>query len=81
MCMLNPTDSDNGGQFINKLNADFAEDVNSKSSHTNAECLTRFISEMNKKAALLGMENTTFYDPVGIQPIESIPNLDLSEYP
>ncbi len=79
--MLNPTDSDNGGQFINKLNADFAEDVNSQSSHTNAECLTRFISEMNKKAALLGMENTTFYDPVGIQPIESIPGSDLSRYP
>lgn len=81
MNTLNPTDLDNGGQFFNKLNANFEEIPNPQSSHTNAECLTRFISEMNKKAALLGMENTTFYDPVGIQPLESIPGFDLSEYP
>lgn len=81
MYTLNSTDLDNGGQFINKPNANFAEDVKPQSSHTNAECLTRFIGEMNKKAALLGMENTTFYDPVGIQPIESVPGSDLSSFP
>lgn len=78
--MLNPTDSDNGGQSFNKLDANFVEAANPQSSHTDAECLTRFISEMNLKAALLGMTNTTFYDPVGLQPAGLIP-VDLSDYP
>lgn len=78
--MLNPTDSDNGGQSFNKLDANFVGAANPQSSHTDAECLTRFISEMNLKAALLGMTNTTFYDPVGLQPAGLIP-VDLSDYP
>lgn len=45
------------------------------------ECLQRFVQEMNRKAELLGMRSTTFYDPVGIQPILQIPNIDLSGYP
>ena len=81
MYTLNATDLENGTQFFNKLNANFAEATNPQSSHTDRECLHRFVQEMNRKAALLGMVNTTFYDPVGIQPIESIPNLDLSGYP
>ena len=45
------------------------------------ECLQRFVHEMNRKAALLGMSSTTFYDPVGIQPVEAIPGINLSGYP
>ena len=81
MYTLSPNDIDNGSQFFNKLNANFAEVSNPQSSHSDSECLTRFVQEMNKKAALLGMTNTTFYDPVGFQPANSIPNLDWSEYP
>ena len=81
MYTLNATDLDNGGQFFNKLNANFAEVANPKTSHTDRECLTRFISEMNIKAALLGMSGTTFYDPSGIQPVAQILNIDLSGYP
>lgn len=80
MYTLNATDIDNGGEFFRKLNANFAEAANPQSSHTDRECLARFISEMNKKAALLGMTNTTFYDPVGIQPLGSL-TYDQSEYP
>lgn len=81
MYTLQATDIDNGGEFFRKLNANFAEVSNPQSSHTDRECLARFVQEMNKKAALLGMTNTTFYDPVGFQPANSIPNLDWSEYP
>lgn len=80
MYTLNATDIDNGGEFFRKLNANFAEAANPQSSHTDRECLARFIQEMNKKAALLGMTNTTFYDPVGIQPLGSL-TYDQSEYP
>ena len=68
MYTLNPTDIDNGGEFFRKLNANFAEAANPQSSHTDAECRTRFIEEMNKKAALLGLDSTTFYEPAGNQP-------------
>lgn len=80
MYTLQATDIDNGGEFFRKLNANFAEVSNPQSSHTDRECLARFVLEMNKKAALLGMTNTTFYDPVGFQPANSMPNLDWSEY-
>lgn len=69
MYTLQATDIDNGGEFFRKLNANFAEAANPQSSHTDAECRTRFIAEMNKKAALLGMTGTTFYDPAGNQPV------------
>jgi D-alanyl-D-alanine carboxypeptidase len=69
MYTLQATDIDNGGEFFRKLNANFAEAANPQSSHTDAECRTRFIAEMNKKAVLLGMTGTTFYDPAGNQPI------------
>lgn len=81
MYTLNPTDLDNGSQFFNKLNANFAEAANPQSSHTDRECLARFIQEMNKKAALLGMTNTTFYDPVGLQPISGFSPSYYSGYP
>ena len=71
MYTLQATDIDNGGEFFRKLNSNFAECANPQSSHTDAECRTRFIAEMNRKAALLGMTNTTFYDPAGNQPIAS----------
>lgn len=80
MYTLNATDIDNGGEFFRKLNANFAEAANPQSSHTDRECLARFVQEMNKKAALLGMTNTTFYDPVGLQPLGSL-TYDQSEYP
>lgn len=80
MYTLNATDIDNGGEFFRKLNANFAEAANPQSSHTDRECLARFVQEMNKKAALLGMANTTFYDPVGLQPLGSL-TYDQSEYP
>lgn len=79
MYTLNPTDIDNGSAFFNKLNANFAEAANPQSSHTDAECRTRFIAEMNKKATLLGMTGTTFYDPAGNQPV-TLYN-DGSDYP
>ena len=50
-------------------------------TYTDRECLIRFIQEMNTKAALLGMTNTTFFDPVGLQPIDDIPGINLSGYP
>lgn len=81
MYTLNATDIDNGGEFFRKLNANFAEAANPQSSHTDSDCLTRFIQEMNKKAALLGMTNTTFYDPAGYQPAGLIPGLNMSDYP
>ena len=77
MYTLNPTDIDKGSVFFDKLNANFAEAANPQSSHTDAECRTRFIAEMNKKAALLGMESTTFYEPAGNQPANYT---DLSGY-
>ena len=80
MYTLNAADIDNGGEFFRKLNANFAEVSNPQSSHTDRECLARFVQEMNKKAALLGMANTTFYDPVGLQPLGSL-TYDQSEYP
>ena len=81
MYKLNANDFDNGAQFFNKLNDNFGEVANSQSSHTDRECLTRFIQEMNKKAALLGMENTTFYDPVGLQPIFGFSPSYSADYP
>jgi len=82
MYTLQATDIDNGGEFFRKLNANFAEAANPQSSHTDRECLARFIQEMNKKAALLGMTNTTFYDPVGLQPISLLNIANLStNYP
>ena len=81
MYTLNATDIDNGGEFFRKLNANFAEVSNPQSSHTDRECLARFVQEMNKKAELLGMTGTTFYDPVGFQPANSLPNIDWSSYP
>lgn len=60
----------NGEDTISKINANFEELASGASAqHTDAECRTRFIQEMNKKAALLGMENTTYYDPAGNQPV------------
>lgn len=82
MYTLQATDIDNGGEFFRKLNANFAEAANPQLSHTDAECRTRFIQEMNKKAALLGMESTTFYDPAGNQPITLYkPNYQTEGYP
>ena len=75
--------SDIGSVFINKLNSLF-EELYSKhetASYDDRACLKRFVDEMNTKAALLGMTNTTFYDPVGLQPIEAIPGINLSGYP
>ena len=75
--------SDIGSVFINKLNSLF-EELYSKhetASYDDRACLSRFVQEMNKKATLLGMANTTFYDPVGFQPAGLIPNLDTSGYP
>lgn len=73
--------SDNGNAFIGKLNDNFKELYGNTSSHTDADCLDRFISEMNTKAALLGMENTMFYDPVGFQPVASMPSsVDMTGY-
>lgn len=79
MYTLNATDIDNGGEFFRKLNANFAESANPQSSHTLAECRTRFIAEMNRKAALLGMTNTTFYEPAGNQPSNYYTNWTLPE--
>lgn len=82
MYTLQATDIDNGGEFFRKLNANFAEAANPQSSHTDAECRTRFIAEMNKKAALLGMTGTTFYDPAGNQPMTIYrPNYQTDGYP
>lgn len=82
MYTLQATDIDNGAEFFRKLNANFAEVSNPQSSHTDRECLARFVQEMNKKAALLGMANTTFYDPVGLQPISLLNIANLStNYP
>lgn len=80
MYTLQATDIDNGGEFFRKLNANFAEAANPQSSHTDLECRTRFIQEMNKKAALLGMTGTTFYDPAGNQPIGQL-SYDQTAYP
>lgn len=71
--------TDTGAQFISKINGNFAQLLDT--AHDDRDCLNRFIQEMNTKASLLGMTNTTFNDPVGIQPISQIPNLDLSGYP
>ena len=66
-----------GNTFVGKLPIY----IHKKAPKFDRECLNRFIQEMNSKAALLGMTNTTFYDPVGIQPIMQIPNLNLRGYP
>lgn len=82
MYTLSPTDIDNGGEFFRKLNENFAESANPQSSHTDEECRTRFISEMNRKAGLLGMTGTTFYDPAGNQPVTVYrPNYQTDGYP
>lgn len=82
MYTLQATDIDNGGEFFRKLNANFAEAANPQSSHPDAESRTRFIAEMNKKAALLGMTGTTFYDPAGNQPMTIYrPNYQTDGYP
>lgn len=82
MYTLQATDIDNGGEFFRKLNANFAEAANPQSSHTDLECRTRFIAEMNKKATLLGMTGTTFYDPAGNQPMTIYrPNYQTDGYP
>ncbi|MBQ1485251.1 MAG: serine hydrolase [Muribaculaceae bacterium] len=76
--------SDNGGTFIGKLNDNFTElyGYHNQSTYTDRQCLTRFIQEMNTKAALLGMSSTTFYDPVGLQPVSSLNIANLStNYP
>ena len=68
--------SDIGSVFINKLNSLF-EELYSKhetASYDDRACLNRFVQEMNTKAALLGMTNTTFYDPVGYQPLANPPS-------
>lgn len=80
MYTLQATDIDNGGEFFRKLNANFAEAASPQSSHTDAECRTRFVQEMNKKAAELGMSNTTYYDPAGDQP-QPASGVDASQYP
>lgn len=79
MYTLQSTDIDNGGEFFRKLNANFAEAANPQSSYTDDQCKARFIQEMNKKAALLGMSGTTFYDPAGNQPATYASNP--SDYP
>ena len=58
--------TDKGNDFIAKLNTNFADIGNLAFSDN--DCRARFIQEMNKKAQLLGMSNTTFYDPAGNQP-------------
>lgn len=68
MYTLQATDIDNGGEFFRKLNANFSEVYNPQSSHTEEECRTRFVQEMNKKAVMLGMSNTTYIEPAGNQP-------------
>ena len=74
--------SDNGNTFIGKLNSNFEElyGYHSQATYTDRECLARFIQEMNTKAALLGMSDTTFYDPVGLQPLGSL-NYSQANYP
>ena len=59
MYTLESTDIDNGSEFFRKLNANFAEAANPQSSLTEEECRTRFVQEMNKKAVMLGMSNTS----------------------
>lgn len=76
--------TDNGNDFIAKLNANFA-DLGEYAFPDN-DCRTRFIQEMNAKAQLLGMSGTTFYDPAGDQPATfappaQYPELWLSENP
>ena len=80
MYTLQATDIDNGGEFFRKLNANFAEAANPQSSHTDAECRTRFVQEMNKKAVMLGMSNTTYREPAGDQP-QPASGVDASLYP
>lgn len=76
--------TDNGNDFIAKLNANFA-DLGEYAFPDN-DCRYRFIQEMNTKAQLLGMSGTTFYDPAGNQPATyapagQYPQLWLSENP
>lgn len=75
--------SDNGSTFISKLNSNFEELYGNQpqSSYTDRERLARFIQEMNVKATLLGMASTTFYDPVGLQPITGFSSSYYSGYP
>ena len=68
MYTLQATDTDNGSEFFRKLNANFAEAANPKSSHSDLDCYNRFFAEMNKKAFELGMTNTVFNEPAGFQP-------------
>ncbi len=76
--------TDNGNDFIAKLNANFAD--LGDYAYSDNECRARFIQEMNTKAQLLGMTGTTFYDPAGDQPATfaqagQYPELWLSENP
>lgn len=64
--------NEGGEDTINKINANFQELSNQGggvSPYTDTQCKQRFIQEMNKKAALLGMTYTTFGDPAGNQPV------------
>lgn len=63
--------TDNGTDFIGKINSNFQE--LGGVTFTDTECRTRFVQEMNTKAALLGMNGTTFYDPAGDQPATFAP--------
>lgn len=70
MAIQTITGNETGNAFISKLNSNFSELENMATppSYTDDQCKTRFITEMNKKAELLGMSGTTFYDPAGNQP-------------
>lgn len=76
--------TDNGDNFIAKLNANFAD--LGEYAFPDDDCRDRFIQEMNTKAQLLGMTDTIFYDPAGDQPATfaspaQYPELWLSEDP
>lgn len=77
-------ETDNGTDFIAKLNENFAELGNY--TFADNDCRARFIQEMNTKAQLLGMTGTTFYEPAGNQPAtfastSQYPQLWISENP